>query len=131
MCSLEPLCWYAASKDFLYLANTNDWHAPFSFKVWCFLFYQKICISFNKIHFCVCFLKMFRPLKGWICFILNISHLSVVEGIVFYGLYKSRVLIIPCKADDFCLFGYPILKLIFLLFCGLSLSITLLKLHCQ
>ena len=32
----------------------------------------------------------------------------MVEGIVFYALYKSRVLIIPCKADDSCLFiGLP------------------------
>ena len=29
----------------------------------------------------------------------------MVEGIGFYALYKSRVLIIPyCKADGFCLF---------------------------
>ena len=28
----------------------------------------------------------------------------MVKGIAFYALYKSRVLIIPCKADDFCLF---------------------------
>ena len=27
----------------------------------------------------------------------------MVDGIAFYALYKSRVLIIPCKADDFCL----------------------------
>ena len=32
----------------------------------------------------------------------------MVEEIVFYVLYKSRMLIIPCKADDFCLFiGLP------------------------
>ena len=32
----------------------------------------------------------------------------MVEGIAFYALYKSRVLIIPCKADDSCLFiGLP------------------------
>ena len=32
----------------------------------------------------------------------------MVEGIVFYALYKSRVLIIPCKAQDSCLFiGLP------------------------
>ena len=32
----------------------------------------------------------------------------MVEGIAFYALYKSRVLIIPRKANDFCLFieGY-------------------------
>ena len=51
----------------------------------------------------------------------------MVEGIVFYALYKSTVLIIPCKADDSCLFiglpgyRYPILKLIVSLFCGVSL----------
>ena len=28
----------------------------------------------------------------------------MVKGIAFYALYKSRMLIIPCKADDFCLF---------------------------
>ena len=28
----------------------------------------------------------------------------MVEGIAFYALYKSRVRIIPCKADNFCLF---------------------------
>ena len=61
------------------------------------------------------------------------------EGIVFYTLYTSRVLIIPCKADDSCLFiGLPdeiykkapsiccllrktILKRIFSLFYGVSL----------
>ena len=28
----------------------------------------------------------------------------MVEGILFYAPYKSRMLIKPCKADDFCLF---------------------------
>ena len=32
----------------------------------------------------------------------------MVEGIAFYALYKSRILIIPSKADDFRLFiGLP------------------------
>ena len=32
----------------------------------------------------------------------------MVEGIGFYALYKSRVLIIPRKTDGFCLFiGLP------------------------
>ena len=32
----------------------------------------------------------------------------MVEAIAFYALYKSRVLIIPCKTDDSCLFiGLP------------------------
>ena len=55
----------------------------------------------------------------------------MVEGIEFYALYKSKVLIIPSKEDDSCLFigltdeickkgagyRYPILKLIFSLLC--------------
>ena len=28
----------------------------------------------------------------------------MVEGIAFYVPYKSRVLIMRCKVDDFCLF---------------------------
>ena len=28
----------------------------------------------------------------------------MVEGTGIYALYKSRVLLIPCNADDFCLF---------------------------
>ena len=28
----------------------------------------------------------------------------MMKGIAFYALYKSRVLIIPYKADDSCLF---------------------------
>ena len=28
----------------------------------------------------------------------------MVEAIAFYAKYKSRVLMIPCKADTFCLF---------------------------
>ena len=32
----------------------------------CFLFYQKKgTLLKKKMQFCVCFLKMFRPLKGW------------------------------------------------------------------
>ena len=32
----------------------------------------------------------------------------MVDGIAFDALYKSRMLIIFCKADDFCLFtGLP------------------------
>ena len=29
-----------------------------------FFFYQKICTLFKRMQFCVCFLKMFCPLKG-------------------------------------------------------------------
>ena len=32
----------------------------------------------------------------------------MVDGIAFCALYKSRVLILPCKGDDFFLFiGLP------------------------
>ena len=54
----------------------------------CALYYHR------KMQFC--FLKMFRPLKGW--------YFPMVEGIAFYVRYKSSVLIIPCKAENFCLF---------------------------
>ena len=76
--------------------------------LWCFLFYQRMCTLFQKMEYRVCFLKMFRPLKQAVCFILNNLHFPMVEGIAFYALHKSRVLIIPCKADGFCLFiGLP------------------------
>ena len=73
------------------------------------------------------FLKNVSPSKRLVCFILNNLHFPMVEGIAFYALHKSRVVIIPCKADDFCLFiRLPdeidkILKLIFSLFCEITL----------
>ena len=60
------------------------------------------------MQFHVLFLKNVSPSKRVICFIRNNSHLSIMESIAFYALYKSRVLIIPYKADDSCLFiGLP------------------------
>ena len=54
------------------------------------------------------FLKNVSPFKKAVCFILTNLLFPIVEGIVFYALYKSRVLVIPCKADNFCLFiGLP------------------------
>ena len=54
------------------------------------------------------FLKNVSPSKRVICFILNNLNFPMVEGIAFYALYKLRVLIIPYKADDSCLFiGLP------------------------
>ena len=62
--------------------------------------------------FCL-FLKKISPSKRVVCFISNNSHLPMVEDIAFYPLYKSKVLILPCKADDFCLFiGLPDFRLI-------------------
>ena len=71
---------------------------------WCFLFYQKMYILFKKNAILCWFLKNVSPSKTVICFILNNSHLLMVKGIAFYVLYKSRVLIIPYKADDSSLF---------------------------
>ena len=102
--------------------------------LWCFIFYQKMCTLFKKIAILYLFLKNVSPFKRVICFILNNLHFPMVKGITFYALYKSRVLIIPCSrwlwfidmatrwnfqksAED----RYPILKLIFSLFCGLTL----------
>ena len=54
------------------------------------------------------FLQNVSPSKRVLGFILNNLHFPMVEGIAFYGLLKSRVLIIPCKANGFCLFiGLP------------------------
>ena len=90
--------------------------------LWCFLFYQEMCILFKKMCIlfkknCILFkksailcllLKNVSPSKGVVCFILNNLNFPMVECIAFYVLYKSRVLIIPCKADDLCLFiGLP------------------------
>ena len=73
-----------------------------------FSFLPKI-VHFIKWNAILClFLKNVSPSKRVICFIPNNSHLSMVEGIVFYALYKSKMLIIPCKADESCLFiGLP------------------------
>ena len=54
------------------------------------------------------FLKNVSPSKRVICFIIYSLHFPMVQGIAFYALYKSRVLMIPCTADEFCLFiGLP------------------------
>ena len=68
-----------------------------------------MCILFNKKTAILClFLKNVSHSNWVICFILNYFHLSMVEGIAFYALYKSRVVIIPYKADDSRLFiGLP------------------------
>ena len=78
------------------------------FYLWCFLFYQKMCILLEKIAILCLFLKNIAASKRVVYFILNNLDFPMVEGIVFYALYKSRVLIIPCKAEHFCLFiGLP------------------------
>ena len=59
---------------------------------------------FSKNAILCLFLKNVSPSKRMVCFILNNLHFPMVESIAFYALYKSRVLIIPSKADDFCLF---------------------------
>ena len=78
--------------------------ASSNINLWCFLFYQKICTLFKKMQFCICFFKNVLPSKSVVCFIPNNLHFPMVKGIAFYVLYKSRVLIIPYKADDSCLF---------------------------
>ena len=73
-----------------------------------FSFLPKNVYFISKNGILCLFLKNVSPSKWVICFILNNLRFPMVEGIAFYALYKSRVLIIPCKADDFCLFiGLP------------------------
>ena len=71
-------------------------------------FSTKKCAFFLKNAILCLFLKNVLPSKRVVCFILNNLHFPMVKGIAFYAPNKSRVLIIPCKADDFCLFvGLP------------------------
>ena len=76
-------------------------------------FAMKPCLIINGVFFStqqcafylkILFLQNFSPYKMVVCFILNNLHFPMVEGIKLYALYKSRVLIIPSKAHDFCLF---------------------------
>ena len=41
---------------------------------------KKQALYLKKMQFCVCFLKMFRPLKGMICFILNNVHRGLLDA---------------------------------------------------
>ena len=73
-----------------------------------FSFLPKIVHFISKNAVLFLFLKNVMPSKRVVCFVLNNLHFPIVEGIAFYALHKSRVLIIPCKADGFCLFiGLP------------------------
>ena len=112
-------------------------HGNFNFMLFSFLPKNMHFISKNAIS-CL-FLKNVSPSKRVICSILNNLHFPMWRGIAFYALHKSRVLIIPCKANGFCLFmGLPeeiykcrlvsLSTLEFNFFIG---NITLLKLHGQ
>ena len=65
---------------------------------------KKCAFHLKKNAISSLFLKNVSPSKRVVCFILNNLHFPMVEGIAFYSLYISRVLVIPCKADDSCLF---------------------------
>ena len=65
---------------------------------------KKCAFYLKKNAILYLFLKNVSPSKRMVCFILNNLHFPMVEVITFCGLHKSRVLIIPCKADDFWLF---------------------------
>ena len=68
-----------------------------------FSFLPKNMHLISKNAYSCLFLKNVSPFERVICFILNNLHFPMVEGIAFNALYKSRVQIIPCKADDSCL----------------------------
>ena len=68
-----------------------------------FSFLPLFCaLYFKKCSFV--FLKNVLLSKRVICFILNNLHFPMVKDIAFYALYESRVLIVPCKVNEFCLF---------------------------
>ena len=76
----------------------------FSFSNGVFFFLSKNVHFISKNVISCLLLKNVSPSKRVACFILNNLHFPMVQGIAFYALHKSKVLIIPCKADDFCLF---------------------------
>ena len=103
-------CWI----NFEYYGWGRDWNCMFIMTLILYtIFFSKLMVfSFlpKNVHFisknlilCL-FLKNVSPSKRVVFFILNNLHFPMVEGIAFYALHKSRVLIIPCKADGFCLF---------------------------
>ena len=112
---LSPRGDYLANNFFFFffqlVLRQFIWHLMFLFRYPTFMVFSFLpknvhFISKNAIS-CL-FFKNVSPSKRVICFILNNSHLPMVEGIAFYALHKSTVLIIPCKADGFWLFiGLP------------------------
>ena len=74
--------------------RVNEKHE--SIMVFSFLPNNVVFIKKNAI-FCS-FLKNVSPSKRVVGFILNNLHLPKVEGIAFHALYKTRVLIMSCKA---------------------------------
>ena len=51
-------------QNMQFQSKTSKFDRSVSQLLWCFLFYQIMCTLFHKMQFRVCFLKMFRPLKG-------------------------------------------------------------------
>ena len=57
--------------------------------LWCFLFYQKKCAFYFKKYAILClFLKNVMHFKIVACFILNNSHLPIVEALHFIFIYN-------------------------------------------
>ena len=101
-----------------------------------FSFLPKIVHFISKNAILCLFLKNVAPSKRVVCFILNNLHFPVVEGIAFFALYKSRVLIIPYKESS-CLFIelpdeiYKKCLVSLLNLIKFFIFIALLQLHCQ
>ena len=76
----------------------------FGLRLMVFSFLTKNVHFIPKNSISCLFLKNVAPSKRVVCFILTNLHFPMVEGIAFYASHKSRVLIIPYKADVFCLF---------------------------
>ena len=104
MCVLKrQLHWDQDQGTYILKSTPNDSDLRESFMaifIYCYgvLFSTKKCIQKAILRL---FLKKISPSKRMVCFILNNLHFPMVEGIVLYALYKSRVLIIPYKTDDF------------------------------
>ena len=89
-------------------AYTQPYSLGERIKLMMFSFLPKNVHFISKNTVLCLFLKNVAPPKRVLCFILNNLHFPMEKGIVFYALCKSRILIIPCKAYDICLFiGLP------------------------
>ena len=69
-----------------------------------FSFLPKNVHFISKNSFSCLFLKNVSPSKRVICFILNNLYFPMVEGIAFYALHKSRVLVIPFSTKKCALY---------------------------
>ena len=101
--------WPLESKTLFEISEIISWYPAINHNFVCCLVLNIMAFSFYlKKNAILCFfLKNVSPSKRVLCFILNNSHMPMVEGVAFCAPYKSRILIILYKAVNFWLFIEP------------------------